>query len=409
VIKFIKLYSLHIKYFSKNANLFLLGGLFNGLGLAVFGLLFNLYLKEKGFTESQIGSVLSWGSLGSAVIAIPAAMILERIHIRKILIWSTVLAAVSYFVAIFSQLISLIFLFMFLANMFITVYRVSIAPFIMRNSTKRERIFLFSFNGAITMLSSLLGFMLGGFLPQLLLNLNIAESLAKAYELSLYVSVVGTLVSIIPFLNIKQTHTPIKNTNFLKGLKNYSWRILIRLIIPKLLVGLGAGLVIPFMNLYFETIFKADSASIGTFFSLLQVFLFIGFLITPQLSNRFGMLNTIVLTQLISIPFMFILALSHNLPLAVVAFIARGTLMNLNQPVVANFEMELVKPSEQPFTNAISTLTWQASWTISAWLGGHIIEKYSFAWSFYITIVFYLLSAGSYYLFFKKSVDKKTV
>ena len=173
--------------------------------------------------------------------------------------------------------------------------------------------------------------------------------------------------------------------------------------IPKILVGLGAGLVIPFMNLYFKIVFNADSSRIGTYFSIMQVFLFLGMLTAPQLSKRFGMINTIVLTELLSIPFMFILALTTNLPLAVIAFVARGTLMNLNLPVSANFEMELVNPNEQAFTNAISTLSWQGAWTISSWLGGQIIEKYSFAWSFYVTIGFYFLSACSYYIFFRKT------
>lgn len=400
--KMIRLYYLHIKMFSKNAKLFLFGGLFNGIGLSVFSLLFNLYLKENMFTESQIGQILSWGSLGSALVAIPAAILLEKIHIRKILIWSTVFACIAYFFAIFSKGISLIFFFMFLANMFITVYRVSVAPFFMRNSSKRERIFLFSSHSAITMLSQLLGFVAGGYLPKIFLYTGLATELISAYEFSLYISVFGTLISLFPFVKIKQAPIPKKSKNFLRGLSGYSWGIITKLMIPKILVGLGAGLVIPFMNLYFKIVFQADSSRIGTYFSIMQVFLFLGMLTAPQLSKRFGMINTIVLTELLSIPFMFILAISRNLPLAVIAFVARGTLMNLNLPVSANFEMELVNPNEQAFTNAVSTLSWQGAWTISSWMGGKIIETYSFAWSFYVTIVFYFLSACSYYIFFNK-------
>ncbi|MCK9331254.1 MAG: MFS transporter [Candidatus Cloacimonetes bacterium] len=401
--KIIKYYYYHIKLFSSNAKLFLFGGLFNGIGLSVFSLLFNLYLKENGFSESQIGQILSWGSLGAAVVAIPAAILLERVHVRKILIWSTILAGIAYFFAIFSKLLGLIFFFMFLANMFITVYRVSIAPFFMRNSTKKERIFLFSSHHAITMLSQLLGFIIGGYLPKILQSTGITDNISSAYEYSLYISILGTLISILPFLKIQQADIPEKRSNFIQGLTKYNWPIISRLMIPKILVGLGAGLVIPFMNLYFKIVFNADSAKIGSYFSIMQVFLFLGMLSAPQLSKRFGMINTIVLTELFSIPFMLILALSNNLPLAVVAFVARGTLMNLNLPVSANFEMELVNPNEQAFTNAISTLSWQGAWTISSWLGGQIIEKYSFAWSFYVTIVLYFLSACTYYLFFHKS------
>ena len=82
--------------FSRNARLYIAGGIFNGLGMSVFGLLFNLYLKEHAFTESQIGQVLSAGSLGATLAAIPAALVLERICVKRVLIWSTLLAAGCY-------------------------------------------------------------------------------------------------------------------------------------------------------------------------------------------------------------------------------------------------------------------------------------------------------------------------
>jgi len=76
----------------------------------------------------------------------------------------------------------------------------------------------------------------------------------------------------------------------------------------------------------------------------------------------------------------------------------RGMLMNMNLPISANYEMEIQKPEDRPFTNAVSAISWNGAMTLSAAVGGAIIEKHSFAFSFYITIVLYLLSAGSYYL-----------
>ncbi|MCB5251042.1 MAG: MFS transporter [Candidatus Cloacimonadales bacterium] len=399
---FLKNYYNHLKLFSKNAKLFLIGGIFNGIGLSVFSLLFNLYLKEHGFSESQIGQVLSWGSLGSALVAIPAAMLLERVHVKKILIYSTILACFAYFFSIFSKTLSLIFAFMFFANSFITVYRVSIAPFFMRNSNKEERIYLFSVNSALSMLSQLIGFVIGGYLPKAIMKFGLSSDLSFAYEVALYISIAGTMLSIFPFISIKQAAIPKNPTNMFAKIKNYNWHIITRLMIPKVLVGFGAGLVIPFMNLYFKNEYNLESDTIGIFFSVMQVFLFLGMMSAPYLTKKLGMMQSIVLTELLSIPFMFILAMSRYLPLAVIAFIMRGTLMNMNLPISSNFEMELVKPYEQPFTNAISTFGWQGAWTFSAWAGGQIIEKYSFAFSFYVTIVAYFLSAATYYYFFSK-------
>lgn len=74
-------------------------------------------------------------------------------------------------------------------------------------------------------------------------------------------------------------------------------------------------------------------------------------------------------------------------------------LMNMSTPIASNLEMEIVKEEDQPLTNAISTLAWNGAWTISANFGGAIVEKYSFQYSFYVTIVLYISSAASYYFF----------
>jgi len=394
-------YRKNLKKITFNAKLFLLGGIFNGLGMAVFALLFNLYLEEYGFSKTDIGRILSLGSLGATVVAIPAALIIERTHVKKILFWSTILATFAFLGQIYFKTLPLLFLFGFLGNVFISVYRIAVAPFFMRNSNKSERIYLFSINAAFGMLSSLLGAMIGGWLPDFFRKFHLAPNLGVAYEMALYVGIVASALAIIPFFFITQKDIPSERTDFISKIKSYDWKIIGRLMVPKMLIGMGAGLVIPFMNLYFKNVFNLETSQIGYYFSILQVFMFVGMMAAPVISRKFSMLNFIVWTELISVPFMLILALTDNLCLAVGAFILRGMLMNMSTPVASNLEMEIVKEEDQPLTNAISSLAWNGAWTISANFGGAIIEKYSFQYSFYVTIVLYICSAATYYLFLK--------
>jgi MFS family permease len=389
-----------VRAFSRNARFFILGGVFNGLGMSVFGLLFNLYLKEHGVSETEIGAVLAAGSLGAAVAAVPAAMILERVGTRKVLIWSVVLAGLCYAAQALTLNVPALQVLSFVGVMILTFYRIASSPFLMQNSGDRERIFVFSLGSAAGMLSSLMGFLLGGYLPSLFMATGMASGTAEAQRSALLFSIAASLVSVIPFMKIcpqPPAKSPVDEGVF-RRFRTYDWAIISRLMVPKVLVGLGAGLVIPFMNLYFRNEFDLGSDRIGIFFSLMQVGLFLGMVGAPLVTRRFGMVNSIVLTELVSVPFMLVLALTRDLPFAVAAFILRGTLMNMNLPISANFEMELVKPEDRPFTNAVSSVAWNGAWTVSAAVGGAVIERYSFAWSFYLTIFFYLLSAGSYYL-----------
>ena len=126
----------------------------------------------------------------------------------------------------------------------------------------------------------------------------------------------------------------------------------------------------------------------------------LGIMAGPVLSRRFGMVRTIVWTQLLSIPFMIILAYTYSLPLAFMAFLVRGALMNLGQPIGSNFSMELVKKHEHGLVNALMMLGWTSSWMVSAVVGGNLIERYGYTLPLMITVVLYIVSSILYYLFF---------
>ncbi|MEE8404996.1 MAG: hypothetical protein V3S17_06365, partial [candidate division Zixibacteria bacterium] len=68
-----------LRMFSRNARLYLIGSFLMGVNFHVFQLLLNLYLKELGFVESQIGLVISARALGATLLAIPVAIILSRV------------------------------------------------------------------------------------------------------------------------------------------------------------------------------------------------------------------------------------------------------------------------------------------------------------------------------------------
>ncbi|MGB3093870.1 MAG: MFS transporter, partial [Candidatus Zixiibacteriota bacterium] len=86
----------HLKLLSRNARLFLIGIFFAGINWAVFWVLLNLYFKELGFSEDLIGQVLSFTALGMAIVSVPAALIIPRVSIKKILVYSVVLAGFFY-------------------------------------------------------------------------------------------------------------------------------------------------------------------------------------------------------------------------------------------------------------------------------------------------------------------------
>src|SRR5258705_2406035 len=80
----------------RNARLYLYGLFLWGLGQSIFSLLFNLYLRELGYTDSGIGQILSKVSLDAAVAALPVGFLFRRIPTQKLLVVPVALVSLTY-------------------------------------------------------------------------------------------------------------------------------------------------------------------------------------------------------------------------------------------------------------------------------------------------------------------------
>jgi predicted MFS family arabinose efflux permease len=88
------------------------------------------------------------------------------------------------------------------------------------------------------------------------------------------------------------------------------------------------------------------------------------------------------------------------------AFLCRGALMNMGQPIGTNFAMEMVPKETQALANSLTMLAWTASWALSTQLGGWVIENHGYTQSFVIAAGLYAASAVLYYYYFSRSEKK---
>ncbi|MBF0298322.1 MAG: MFS transporter [Oligoflexia bacterium] len=429
----LKRYFENYKQLSGNARYFLACTFTLGLCNSMFELLFNLYLKERGYSEGQIGHVISMDSLGMAIMAIPAALLISKIDIKKIFVVSIFAASLFHALQVFIDDINYILFIRFIGSIFSTVYAVAAAPFAMKNSTSKERIYLFSLLASANIFAQSIGFLVAGYLPQFFKMFMELSSKDVSFQTSLYLSSFLYLLVLIPLrkitslplysqkdrqdLLIAGQSNNITELNPLFSSKKYYVRLgqlkkfyekynmkkVLKLIFPKSILAMGAGLIIPFIPLYFKTVFKFEENEIGIVYSFLQMFIFTGMLLAPLLEKKFTAIKAIVYTQLLSIPFMFILAITTSSTVVICSFFIRGMLMNMITPIIGKFEMEMVNDFERPVTNALVAVFWNLAWTVGTYCGGMIIEKFSFSCSFYISIVLYAIAASSYYVIFRET------
>jgi predicted MFS family arabinose efflux permease len=129
--------------------------------------------------------------------------------------------------------------------------------------------------------------------------------------------------------------------------------------------------------------------------------IYVGFLAGPIAARKIGLISTVVMTELLSIPFFLVLALTQSLSAAVFAFWMRGALMNMNHPLQTNFAMEVVSADQQAVTNSLRMLVWNLSWMISTQVGGWIIERRGFTLPMLTTIALYLIASVVTYAFWR--------
>lgn len=402
-------YLSHFQRLSNNVKLFLVGNAIQGMGLSIYSLLFNLYLKEIGFGESAIGGLISTTSLGISLMAIPCALIIDKFHVKHLVVGGLALSTIFYFLQIMNVSEGSLFAFGLLASMFQALFNISVSPFYLRNSTPEVRVHLFTLNSSLNMAAHLVGYLIGGYLPQIVHHLAPEFSRIEVYRSAIIIALGVVFSSNIMFLKIKRVPIPRVKKRIFEGLKEKEWNILAKLILPKLCFAFGGGMVVPFMNLYLAEKFKLSTEMIGVSYALLQFFIFMGIFITPSIIQKTTRLRFIILTSFLSIPFMIAMGLTGNVTLVLSCFFMRGMLMNMSSPITSIFEMEHVREKECVFASAVILFFYHLVYTTSTRLGGYLIEAYSFGPTFYIAGSFYAIAIVLYYRFFKKEDEVEAI
>ena len=160
-------YILHLKLFSANARYFLGGSFFMGSYMAIYWTMLNLYFKKLGLAEGTIGMINSFGALGTAVMAIPNAMIIDHVRLKRAMIVAAIITAMADICLVLVNNVSLICLFAAIAGAMANLHFVAVSPFFMRNSTPVERTYLYGVNHALDMTAGIFGALIGGYIPRL--------------------------------------------------------------------------------------------------------------------------------------------------------------------------------------------------------------------------------------------------
>jgi len=181
-----------------------------------------------------------------------------------------------------------------------------------------------------------------------------------------------------------------------------------KLILPMLITSLGAGLIMPFMNVFFRTVHHQSDSAIGLMFALGSLAMAVGLILAPPLADRVGKIQLVVISQALSIPFLYILGFSSWFPLVTAAYYIRVGLMNMSGPVYQTYVLEKVKPEARATIASLISMANSFGWALSPTISGMLQVRYGFGPSFTGTIVLYCLSTFLYWWYFWKAFKPKS-
>ena len=180
-------YADRLAAFQPNARLYLLNAIIGGLAMGIFRLLFNFYLLSLGFEKDVVGNLISASSLTALIAALPMGYLVDRIGHKPALVAGGMALVVALSIMVAAPILPVLVAMNVILGLAQSLSGVTTGPFLMENSSEKERVYLFSMGMGVTMTAGFVGNWVGGYLPTWLSGLvGDGPTSTAAYAASLY-------------------------------------------------------------------------------------------------------------------------------------------------------------------------------------------------------------------------------
>ena len=407
----------------RNIHLLFLLEFFLSMIHVAFILILNIYLRKQAFSDPEIASFNSLRFVGALAFALPLGIYIRGRRLKpffKIASLMVPLTSIMIIEAIHYSITPLIQLSFMLWGIGMMLMRVCSLPFIIRHTTNENSSEALSLSASTwslsTMVSGLIISVLGWISKiKLIPELIIFDEYAILWTITL----IGSLSFIFPQKMNEDSNINKENRPGIFSLhKTYDWSKIFKAISPLILISIGAGLTIPFVNLFFNSIFDFNSSDFSLLSSITAMLVFTFSLLVPTLRKKYGYWMTIVFVQTFAILCLVIMSLTEiyasypcAVTIAVTAYIFRQPLMHMAHPASNELMMNYVGKNNQELISALSSSLWSASWFISAklfeWLRLLDFRYYEI---FLITALLYVIGVILYVFLIKEyeNMQKKS-
>lgn len=384
------------------------------------------------------GQIVSIQSLATAIMFIPIGLAGDRFGRKKLLIAGALFSGIALIGRSFDYSANGLIWFAVFSGLFAGVFQILSIPYLADSVKENQRLKIFSYYSALVLASQVIGSLGGGVLADLLHHtFGISEVLGL--QIVLLLGGATTLIAFIPLLFITETKTlhrtkiedkvnvnkvlvnkepnensltPTKVNSDVKITKDKDSRLIIQFVTTQLLIGLGSGLVIPYLNLYFTNRFSLSMSGMSLLLALGQIMTIVSMLIGPTLANKTGNVRAVVIFQIMSLPFLLLTGFTNILFVASISFLFRQALMNAANPIQSAILVERISDKRRGIANSLMQTAFMVGWATMGPVQSYLVTTYGTYWGYAITFSItgslYVISSLMYYIMFKESKPSNT-
>jgi MFS family permease len=331
------------------------------LGLSIFFFFFNLFLTGHGYSEAKLGLLTSTMAAGNLAGALPAGRFIQKTGLRTALITCMIAAPAMACARSLSPLFPLQVGLAFAGGFALSLWSVCISPIIAATTTEKERPLGFSLFFSLGIGVGVLGGLAGSRMPGWFSHFHGLTGWLGADQLTLISATCIAAIGLVPALWLCESKaTPTVRPRLLSSsdLKRF---------LPAVATwGLVTGSFTPFANVFLSVHLHLPLHSVGTLFSLSQMFQVVAVLCAPILFRRLGVSTGVFAAQIATAFCFLVLALSTRSLLASIAYIGLTGAQYMSEPGIYSMLMGIVPKDLRAGASASMTLVLAVSQLIAA-------------------------------------------
>lgn len=428
VSRFIDDYFDKTRQFSRNANLYVIHVIGMDMIHGSFNVLLNLYLLAVGYDIAFIGTRLMVGFIARAATALPAGLISDRIGRKASFILGDGIGAIIGLIVINSSSETMLLVTPIFASFFGNMHHTAEPAFMAENSKPSERVHLFAVAGSFRTFSAMMGALIAGTVPALFAD---ELGIVTAYRYAVYGGLGLWFLSLIPALMLRSHEAEerpelefkadpkaqrvsligkFRPGELFSGITH--WRRIFYFVLTSAFISAGFAAIAPMFNVVFHSEhghIHASEGQVGIVFASAEMTLAVATIFVPLLAARMLKVDAIVLTRLLSIPFVLAMALlpflfNEGMLLLVLSgavYVGRVGIFRLTSPLDNAFNMGVLDAKERATNTGLEMAVGGAVSAIAIYFGSRMLDNGDFTTPFFIMASGIAISSIIYWKVFR--------